>query len=210
MNNDRYVDLIKSIPVEDQTCYPSKERWIKLLQESQKSEYIDTTQWELGYSRKDLFDLKLNEEKLIRILMWGYETGGRGKHIYELLRNQLANIVSILREYDENSFDDITIKQLISRLDRIQNLGPSTWSKFLYFCNIKLGNIPLLILDNKVAKAIDCRELYGANFGKYSLGFSIDDYLDYCIKVDAISKQLLVNNDKIELFFFLFVRMLRI
>jgi hypothetical protein len=103
-------------------------------------------------SRNDLFyssnDLDLF---IIKVLMWGYPTKGRGKNIENILNpdnfdNTVKNLEIILQK---GNISNVEVKSLFS-----DGLKLSTVSKFLYFLQIRIESFPALILDSRVINAL--------------------------------------------------------
>jgi|TARA_B110000914_G_scaffold109361_1_gene95800 hypothetical protein len=136
-----YIELIKKLSEGDHIIFIKRKNWIKRFPEL-KSDIIEWYKDDtIEISRGELFELtenKVTEEFVIKVLMWGYPTGGRGNNIKELLKRQnRKDIVTLLNKYKEKPF--IKTEELKDGLE-IKGLGLSTMSKFLYFLEIKIDN----------------------------------------------------------------------
>jgi hypothetical protein len=210
---EKYKLLIENLPYEEQAFIPSSSAWTEILNYNHyPSEYFN---WEHGYSRKELFDSSLDIDKLIKILMWGYPTGGRGKHIKQLIP-KLEEVNGILQKYEGYNVDSSALQKLVMALDPIEHLGRSTWSKLLYFCNIKYRDSRLLILDDRISKALSGKAFSEVTFAKMK-GYYASRvtekarlYVDYLDKMYDLAEKLEVKSDQLELFFFMFADILRL
>lgn len=157
-------------------------------------------------SRNDLFNhLGDTESFIIKVLMWGYPTKGRGKNIENFLKNksEFANYVKLFNELTrEKPFNDKSLQALL----KTKGLKLSTVSKLLYFKKIKLNDYPTLILDQKVINALTSnrftdrflcsfQELKYINARKY--------YHTYIKLLSELADKYNVKPDQIELFLFM-------
>jgi hypothetical protein len=145
MNIEPYIPLIQNLPFTEQAFIPNEQRWSQIL--ATANIQINIQKYNNGFSRNDIFNLDLNIETIIKILMWGYPTGGRGNNIINVL-NEGNHIIHILNSHNNSAIERNEICELINELDHIRCLGRSTWSKLLYFSNIRYLNNRLLILDD--------------------------------------------------------------
>ncbi|MCX6230839.1 MAG: hypothetical protein NTZ33_04790 [Bacteroidetes bacterium] len=146
------------------------------------------------------WDLK---EFVIKTLMWGYPTKGRGKNIDILLKNDnFNNLINILQEYVRK---DISINKLEKDIKLIDGLGLSTMSKFAYFLNTRIEGFKALILDQQIIDIVDLERydelmiLKGINYEN-----AIKRYKDYLIIIDKLSLLYKTEPENIEMFLFPF------
>ena len=142
-----YIKLIKKLPEKEHSFVIKEKNWNKRfeLPAEDLKKYFKNGSLEI--SRGELFKLskeqrEVTEEFVIKVLMWGYPTGGRGNNIKTLLKPQnIKQIVAILNTYKHK--DVLKTEELRKDLqgkNKILGLGLSTMSKFLYFLEIKIDN----------------------------------------------------------------------
>ncbi|MDV6237694.1 hypothetical protein CH379_018855 [Leptospira ellisii] len=209
MNIEKYKELIRRLPYLDQSFIPHKERWTKILNKSRLFSNTDRFDFEKGYSREDLLNMPISKEKVIKILMWGYPIGGRGKNISDLLY-WIDTIVEILSSVHGEDCSRNKLLQIIGDLDKINGMGRSTWSKFLYFSGTTFEQIPLLILDQKIERALNKQIVNDIKFPSLEKAGDIDTYISYLRSSNALARKLEVIPDSLELFFFMFTDVFRL
>ncbi|GEM_PF-2858086 len=161
-------------------------------------------------SRFELFNDQAIDLLLIKVLMWGYPTKGRGKNIENILKN--TNFTKLKEELTKYGKKGTIAIDEIRELLKMEGLGLSTLSKFLYFMRLKIDSYRTLILDQRVISALTS--------GKYSdIGIeefqnlkyenAIDYYLKYLTFSHQIANQLQAEPDQVEMFFFEYGRNLK-
>jgi hypothetical protein len=209
----KYKKLIQNLPFEDQAFKPNKKVWTDLLDYNKCLEH--EFDWVHGYSRADLFGMPLDCNKLISILMWGYTTGGRGNHIRELI-GRLPKVKEIIEIYEGRDIDSRALTELIVKLEAIEHLGRSTWTKFLYFSDITYHSNRLLILDERIGNALGGKTYEGIKFCNLDNSQTTkaikraEIYLEYLENMLKLSRKIDVKTDQLELFFFMFSDILRL
>lgn len=209
MDIEKYKKLIQSLPYLDQSFVPHRERWVKILDQSKLLYNIDEFDFENGYSREDLLNMPLSKEKIIKILMWGYPRGSRGRNISNLL-GLIDDIIEILSIAHDKECDRKNLYYIISKLNHLNGIGRSTWSKFLYFSRITFEKIPLLILDQKLEKALSEQIVNDVEFPSLEDAENIDAYLGYLQSSNTLARKLKVIPDSLELFFFMFTEVFKL
>jgi len=162
-------------------------------------------------SRFELFHKYQNVELFIlKVLMWGYPTKGRGKNIENLLNSSnLSKLVNALTTFNTKEF--ITISE-IKELLKIGGFGLSTLSKFLYFMRLKIGSNRALILDQRVISALNSGKFCDPGIEKFKpikYENALSHYDDYMIFINKISKDLQAEPDQVEMFLFEYGRNLK-
>ncbi|MBZ9652660.1 8-oxoguanine DNA glycosylase OGG fold protein [Psychroflexus montanilacus] len=199
-----FQKLIKELPYLKHSFDIKKKNWKVQSQQSLINEVFDANEV-ITLNRYDLkeaihFDLKLF---ILKTLMWGYPTKGRGNNLNNLLKDEKFELLtSTLYKYHEST---ITIKQLSEDIKSIPGLGLSTMSKFVYFLDARLDGHKTLILDNRIIQVINSdsyKELNGLK-GIRS-GNAILKYPLYCETMDKLAQSIDVESDQIEMFLFMF------
>lgn len=209
----KYKELIKNLPVFDQTFKPNKETWMDLLHTHNYS--LSDFDFVNGYSREELHKMKMSVNKLICILMWGYPTGGRGNNLNRVL-DQIQEIQNILIDYENRDLSRKELTALIIKLESIEKLGRSTWSKLLCFSEIRYPKGALLILDDQIQNAISDKNFCGVQFNDIRNDRSkksdkkANNYIDYIERMSDLSKKIDVSAEQLEFFLFMFSKILRL
>ncbi|MGJ4789519.1 hypothetical protein [Leptospira koniambonensis] len=209
MDIEKYRTLIQNLPYLDQSFIPHKSRWVKILYQSKLLYNLDEFAFEKGYSREDLLNMPVSKEKVIKMLMWGYPIGGRGRNISNLL-SSTDRIVEILSVVYGQECDRQNIFYIIKELDSLNGMGRSTWSKLLYFNRTTFEGIPLLILDQKIERAVHKQIINDVKFPSFENATDVNSYLEYLQSSSILARKLKVVPDSLELFFFMFADVFRL
>lgn len=142
-----FRNLIKNLPYEYHS-FDINDNW-KFENQVSRIASIFNQNKILTLNRKDLMNQNLGlEEFIIKVLMWGYPTKGRGNNIKMLLeKRNFQTLVSIVENY-KNA--DTTLENLKRDIKGVTGLGLSTMTKFIYFLNAKVENQKALVLDLQV------------------------------------------------------------
>ncbi|KNB60406.1 hypothetical protein [Chryseobacterium sp. Hurlbut01] len=156
MRIDEFGKLIEHLPTEVNSFRIYEKNWkVQSQQEIVKN----------IFNNKDFVQISRNEIRsevnninvfIIKTLMWGYPTKGRGNNINNLLTDESFNKISkLLLKY--KALENITFNELVNdfKFNKIKGLGISTLSKFLYFLELKVENKPCLILDDRLIDIIN-------------------------------------------------------
>ncbi len=210
----RFQRLIQAIPLDEQAFMSKKSTWAKYLNQqyfaSEILEKIFSGENEVQISRKDLFDLAKQDNLeyfIIVTILWGYPRGMRGNH-FENLVSQMQELVEALQEA-RNGIDDWSAHY--EKIININGLGLSTYSKFLYFLEVKVEGFNALILDNRITDTLN-KKLFSefVHIGKIRYDNAVSKYPNYLRIMDNISKDLNVNSGKVEMFIFEFGQNLKL
>ena len=137
-----YKTLISSLPVRQQSFTTKRMTWLKAEMEvdwlAAINDYIFNNKKSINISKQDIFNgSHLVRESILRTIYWGYTRGMRGNHFIHILNkiHHLENVLTDLKNtVSPNSYDySISIKELRN----ILGLGLSTYTKLLYFFDIK-------------------------------------------------------------------------
>ncbi|MEI6677380.1 MAG: hypothetical protein WCL21_02165 [Mariniphaga sp.] len=154
-------------------------------------------------SRFELFHDQPIEILLIKILMWGYPTRGRGRNIENVLKEPNFSEIKILLTNLKDK-GDITIGD-IKEVLKIGGLGLSTLTKFLYFMRLTVESYRALILDQRVISAINSNIFCDKGiekFKKLRYENAVDNYIEYLSFSHEIADQLHLKPDQVEMFLF--------
>lgn len=199
-----FENFIREIPFRNQSFDIKKSNW-KCENQIELIEQIFDEKNQITINRFDLINSSWNiEEFIIKTLMWGYPTKGRGKNIDNLLKEE--NFKALSKKLETYRESEITVETLKEDL-KILGLGLSTLTKFTHFLNTKISGFKTVILDNQIIEAINTErfeELNSLKGIKYEN--AVRKYIDYIKLVDKLSKQTRSEPDQIEMFLFTFGR----
>lgn len=213
-----YADLIKSLPVGGQFIKIKKDSKFWNPTNTDFSEdvkkVVETVFGNNNYIKISRDDIKKaidtkektsdTKEIIVKILMWGYPRGGRD-HVKNILQN-MDVLTNWLEKIKDNNFD--SVKNALphdasSNELKINGLGLSTISKLLYFFDVKIGNIPCQIYDDKVIDSLNknhqIKELSKPN----NWGRTYKYYEKYINLLFGLSNDYQCSPDQIELFLFM-------
>jgi len=210
----RFKQLIQSMPLNEQAFKSKKSTWKKYIDgNSEVSEilkFIFDGNSEVQISRKDLF--VITEEKnlkyfIVAVILWGYPRGMRGNHFENLVLN-IDSIVEALKEA-KDGIPEWTIHY--KKIEEIHGLGLSTYSKFLYFLNVKVEGYTALILDNRITNTFNERTFSEfIEIGKIRYDNAVSKYPLYLKIMDTLSEELHTDSGKLEMFIFEFGQNLKL
>jgi hypothetical protein len=202
-----FENLIKAMPVEHQSFDTKYQTW----KNTDQSQIIDkifesTNNGTLTLSRFDLFNSGYNlDEFVIKVLMWGYPTKGRGKNINTFLEQQhFCSFIKKLKISTSNK--NITISDIYELLNT-KGLGFSTLSKIMYFKKIEFEGRLTLILDFRVIKTLNSGRFNDPgieNFKNLRYENSLHHYSYYLDFMHSLAIQLNTQPDRIEMFLYEF------
>jgi len=201
-----YTDLIKALPVRSQAFRSKRETWEKMLKPDEIEE-IFGGKTEVFISRHDIFAeaAKTNPDlkKIVYLtILWGYPTGRNIRVHFSSIVDQMLKLTQILgqvRECDISDWND----HFSSADNRIPGLGLSTYSKLLYFLDVKVGSYDALILDRQVVKVFqgkvfdDFSELAHLKYEN-----APQYYVCYLREMGRVARLLDVRNENVEMFLF--------
>jgi cell division protein FtsI/penicillin-binding protein 2 len=198
-----FAPLIKEFPIRKHSFDIKRKNWVVNNQDHIVEKIFDDKAV-ITLTRYDLINSSFDmDEFVIKVLMWGYPTKGRGKNIEKILEpGNFKSLVDMLMKYRE---DDISIDQLIEGIKKIKGLGLSTMTKFTNFLNISINGHKAVIFDARIIDTLnssrfeELKSLTGINYHNKS-----KRYLDYTKVLDHLSKQLGVESEQIEMFLFMF------
>ena len=146
-------------------------------------------------------------EYILKTLMWGYPTKGRGKNIDKLLSTNSLNKLSFVLNNYRNQ--EISIDRFKSDIENISGLGLSTMSKFTSFLNTRIENKKAVILDLQIINSINRGTFEEFNSLKgITYVNAVKRYKEYITIIDELSTITKASPDQIENFVFIFGRSL--
>ncbi len=202
-----YQNFIQVIPYKNQSFDIKRDNWKVESQQDFIDEIFDG-ETSITINRDDLTNCSWNtREFVIKTLMWGYPTKGRGRNIENMLEiENLERLMKILEGYKDN---EISITQLKGDIDSIPGLGLSTITKFTHFLNSTMNGHKAVILDIQIIEAINAGRFEEFNHLK---GITYENapkrYPEYLKTIDNLSIMISAEPDQIEMFLFTFGRTL--
>lgn len=230
MKISNYKRLIQVLPYMEQAFEVKRSQWKELVSEEildqifgenmdqnpvflsdQGNSSLKAKEQIITISRFELFHKYQNLELfIVKVLMWGYPTKGRGKNIENLLNSSnLFKLMNALAMF--NTKESITISEIKEML-KIGGLGLSTLSKFLYFMSLRIGSFRALILDLRVISALNAGKYSDPGIEKFEplrYDNALSHYDDYLIFINSLAKDLQAEPDQVEMFLFEYGRNLK-
>lgn len=186
-----FQNFIREIPYKNQSFDIKNEIWKFESQQPYIDEIFEgnTT---ITINRDDLINSRWNtKEFIIKTLMWGYPTKGRGRNIENIFKPEaFSKLVRTLEIYREN---EISIDQLKNDIKSIPGLGIFTITKFTHFLNTTIDGYNAVILDNQIIEAINSRRFEDFN---HLVGITYDNaikrYPEYLRTVNNLDRKSVV------------------
>jgi hypothetical protein len=207
MNLENYKILIQNLPVRQQCFVTKRTNWEKAENQIEwlksMNDKLFGDKQKLIISRQDIFETIEIKESIIKTIYWGYPRGMRGNHFVNILKQidlievTLKTLKQIVYPTKQN-FNEMTIN-----LKKISGVGISTYSKFLYFFNIKFNDNPCQILDKRIIEVFSSDiylELQKLN--KLNYYNAEKNYLAYIELIKLTAKKLNTKEENIEQFLF--------
>ncbi len=230
MKISNYKRLIQVLPFMEQAFEVKRSQWTNLVSEEilnqifgenveqktavisdQKKPSIKPIDQTVMISRFELFHKYQNIELfIVKVLMWGYPTKGRGKNIENLLND--SNITKLKIALGQFATKETVTISEIKDILKIDGLGLSTLTKFLYFMRLIMGSNRILILDLRVISALNSGKYSDPGIEKFkSLTYTnaLKYYDDYLIFINELAKYLQAEPDQVEMFLFEYGRNLK-
>jgi hypothetical protein len=209
MNIDRYKTLISNLPVRQQSFTTKRATWRKAEREIDWLENLNDKLFvdkdTLSISRQDIFDTVEIRELILKTIYWGYTGGMRGNHFISILTkiDLLEKTLTNLKNKTSPSLVDFN--ELREIFKNVSGLGLSTYSKILYFLQIRFNNNPCLILDQRLIDVF-ARKTYIEFQALFSISYSNAEkkYLDFLQLANKVSKDIQTDGENIEQFLFIF------
>lgn len=201
MRISEYKEFIQKFPYLNQSFDIKKEHWKVNSVQTQVDEIFDK-QNTITLNRNDLLNSRFHIPTFIlKTLMWGYPTKGRGNNITNIVSNEnYEYLTKVLEEYRDTKLE---IEQLIEDVKSIKGLGMSTMTKFTTFLNAEINGFKSVILDDKIMQVIN-----GGRFEELhqlrGIGNKKKTFVPYIKTLNILSKNLKVDPNQIELFLFTF------
>ena len=202
-----FQKLIQQLPDSYQSFDIKRKNW-KIISRVDDLNKIFQNSDSITINRFDLINCKQNTtEFILKTLMWGYPTKGRGSNIYNLLgEKSFIQLKEIIENYRNQ---EISISTLKNDINSVKGLGLSTLTKFTHFLDTRIENKKAVILDLQIIEAINTGRFEEFNSLKgISYANAPNRYLNYIEIVDRLSKSLNTKPDQIEMFLFTFGRIL--
>lgn len=205
MKLTNFSNFIKEMPYQNLGFDIKAQNW--KVQSQQK--YIDRIfngKENITLNRFDLETANQNtKDFILKTLMWGYPTKGRGKNIDNLLsENSLKNLTQILNSYRNT---DISIERFKEDIKQTSGLGLSTMSKFTNFLNTTINGNRAVILDLQIINAINRGTFEEFNsLQKITYVNALNKYEQYISIIEELAEKTNAKPDQIENFIFLFGR----
>lgn len=200
-----FKDLIRHIPWEFHSFEISKSVWTDSPQR-ELIEDIFGSRDTISLTRSEVLNTnKSIDHKIIKTLMWGYPTKGRGKNIDKVL--QYENFRSVREFLISMKSTGLLLVDLEKQIKEVDGLGISTITKLLYFFRIPFKEYYCLILDNQIIKLVEEKKyaellpLQGLN--RYN---AVNRYYNYLELLNKLSRKIDCDPAQIELFLYQFGR----
>lgn len=204
---DQYRNLIALIPVREQSLTTKRSTWNRAEQEVEWLKILNNEIFngndKYTISRQDIFETNVPRQVIIKAIYWGYPRGMRGNHFVNILEkiDLIENTLVGLKQIDNLTSEHFN--QLVKTFQGIRGLGLSTYSKLLYFFNLKFNDNPCLILDQRLINVFANRK-YSDFEELSSIRYANADrkYLIFLQLLKQLAIKLETKGENIELFLF--------
>lgn len=215
---ETFQPLIKNLPVREQCFITNRNnaKWQLAERDNEKFQSLNNNLFnnknELTISRRDIFEINSEPEKIfefiIKVIYWGYPKGMQGNNFSRVIEPEnIERLFSLLLPYQkQKSITKHDYFELVKEFKQIKGISLSTYSKFLYFLEVTIDNLPCLILDRRIIKTIADKKFedfssilniyYGINAER--------QYINYLEITNNLAASLETKGENIEQFLFLF------
>ena len=154
-------------------------------------------------NRIDIFSEGDIDKKFMKVLMWGYPKAkvfNTNKcFMSEILKNK-SEIIPLIDKLKDNDFNESEFMDKTKELSKINGIGISTFSKLMYFFNVKINGNPCIIFDSRVKNAL-VRYSQTEFLDKYNQQ-NINSYPKFVEGISRISNDTGIEADSIEFILF--------
>lgn len=212
-----YASLINQFPVRNivsptkRTTWKTAEdkfKWLKELNDD-----LFKSEGQLFISRQDIFNNNGNIRKLIILtIYWGYTQGMRGNNFANILEKIEELEMALIKLKNNSNANTDDYLEFRSSLKNVKGIAMSTYSKLLYFAEVKINGHECLILDQRLLDAFS-NESFSQfqDFRGLQYGDKAELKYPYVIeKLNNISKEHGFKPENLETFLFTFGKSLRI
>jgi hypothetical protein len=201
-----FAELIRCMPYREQAFDVKYNNWKESNQNKIIKEIFNDNEI-ITISRGELLNQYWNIHlHVIKILMWGYPTKGRGKNIDNFLEpTNFKSFIEKLELAKRNKY--ISIYEIKDLMKSSSGLGFSTLSKILYFSGINHEAFPALILDLRVISALKSgrfEDLGIEKFKNMKYENAVKNYENYLKFMHSLAEELQTDSDRVEMFLFEF------
>lgn len=196
-----YRDLISLIPVKKQSTIVKKEVWTRFSSIEQIKDSIFGSNDSVEISREDVLSESDTAKRIVMALMWGYPTGGRGNNIEKTL-SKMDDLTQLLSSINEKDLTKAQARKELAKFSKINGLGASTWSKFLYFFNVSIDSRKCQIYDLKIVDSLNKKQF--SEIGSQEWKQNKKQYYQYIELLDNLATDMRVLPEQVELFLFYF------
>lgn len=207
MRITNFKNLIISLPVLNQSFTTKRKTWKKFENnhwlKSLNDEIFGEDEF-VEISRKDVFNESSLKKKIIKAIYWGYPRGMRGNNFRNILSN-INLIESAIRMLINKNNDEDGFNSFVDKMKKIPGIGLSTYSKILYFCNIKFLSNSSVILDKRIIDQVtDSKFDELKSLGKISLITAPKKFIQFLDLINKIAREMKTNAANVEQFLFIF------
>jgi hypothetical protein len=208
LNN--YKTLIKSLPVRQISGTTKRTTWQKYETNypwlHQLNDEIFNGKESVTLSRQDIIDSKSTIRHLIiKIILWGYLKGMRGNHFSNILSKieVLESILLDLCKIENLTKADFEIAKV--EFNKIKGIGLSTYSKLLYFLQLKIDGYPCLILDFRIIDILEKNRIEDFQIlNKITRWNGHKYYIEFLRTADQQAKRIETKSENVEQFIYTF------
>lgn len=211
MKLEEFKDLIINLPVRFQSSQTKRITWSKKAEKEidwlpeLNNKLFKTTDPNdpnatLNINRQNIFATEVLRDLILKTIYWGYPSGMRNNYHIDILK---SNIEVILKDSRRKNYKSNEFKNLTVDLKKIKGIGLSTYSKLLYFMEIKIEECPCLIFDQKVINAINFYDNY-SELPPIKENNKEKIYLDYLKVTYNLAASWEIHGENIEEFLFIF------
>lgn len=198
-----FAGLINNMPVNYQAFSSKKETWEKFSLPEINEIFGENN--EVKLSRKDIKDIAISgdlKKTVIATIIWGYPRGMRGNHFKNIINN-MAPLIELLSDAKNNNISNW--KDHYEKVKKVESIGLSTYTKFLYFLSAHAERFPALILDKRITDVIAQEVFIELDLNqKINYTNAPNNYLYYLELLNNEAKKIGTTAEKLELFLFQF------
>lgn len=200
MELEDFSVLIQELPIYQQSFTTKRDVWPA----HDRLDYIFDGADVLTLNRFDVRNEQNLEDQVLKTLLWGYSTGGRGNNIENLL--EPSNFILLLKKLEVIKISgSVNIQQITELENEIKFLGLSTISKLLYFMNIMVEGYPANIFDSRIVNILNAESF---NELKHLSGITtsnaIAKYPQYLKTLVELAQTFETSPARIEFFLYMF------
>jgi hypothetical protein len=211
---DKYSQIIQLMPIHEHGFKTKRIIWEKYEDQNEYAwlkKYNDKIfqgERERIITRGELLNFFSNNENdvnlfILLVIYWGYPSGMRNNYFEEIIK-KMSTLNGVITEIKDSPVIENFEVFFIEKTKGMNGLGLSTFSKLLYFLNVKIEGEAALILDLRIIDILRNSIFRAKSFEKIRYENAYKKYPEYLKYMKQRANTLNATSEQLEIFMFIF------